>query len=520
MKLIKPAPVIAAWAAAIVLLACPAAHAVAGAGVAWQAPAGDGDIDRFFAQAKAEKKPVLLYWGAKWCPPCNQLKATLFNRADFIEQSKAYIAVGIDGDAPGAQRLGTRFKVSGYPTLILFNPGGGEITRLPGEMDAVQVMSVLQLGISGGRTVGAIIADALAGKKLSANEWRLLSFHEWQSNEQLVPSTERAAVLARLAKASEGGDAQTTTRLWLKSISAMAPGSTAAPDQLPRLQAILKDPVQTLAQMGVLVERVPTFVQAFAPQKGERRASLIADFEVALTRLNKDETLSRADRLNALLSRVELARIDAARDEMRPAIPAPLLAEVREQVGRIDREVTNAYERQSIISGAAQVLARAGLWTESDDLLKAGLARSHSAYYLMSHLAGNAMKQGKKAEALRWYGEAFSKSEGTATRLQWGSAYLRALMSVSPDDAARIESTASQLLSDAAKDPGGFYGRSGASLKRVAGDLAKWNQGPKQAAVVDRLKRQLDSVCVKLSGDERAKAACEDLMTQQAIDKI
>ena len=121
-----------ALALALTALTSPPLHASTGPGVSWQAAAADADIDRYFVQAKAEKKPVLLYWGAKWCPPCNQLKATLFNRADFIEQSKAFVAVGIDGDGPGAQKLGTRFKVRGYPTLILFSPAGNEITRLPG----------------------------------------------------------------------------------------------------------------------------------------------------------------------------------------------------------------------------------------------------------------------------------------------------------------------------------------------------------------------------------------------------
>ncbi|MBE0548892.1 MAG: thioredoxin family protein, partial [Rubrivivax sp.] len=130
--------------------------------VAWLPAAADADIERAFAQAHAEKKPVLLYWGATWCPPCNQLKATFFNRQDFAALSRSFVAVHVDGDRPGAQKLGRRFKVSGYPTVVLFTPAGAEITRLPGEADAPQVMAVLQLGLAGGRPVRAVLADALA----------------------------------------------------------------------------------------------------------------------------------------------------------------------------------------------------------------------------------------------------------------------------------------------------------------------------------------------------------------------
>jgi thiol:disulfide interchange protein len=101
--------------------------------VAWIPASTDTQVESAFAQSRAERKPLLLYWGAKWCPPCNQLKATLFNRQDFIERSRSFVAVNVDGDLPGAQKLGARFKVVGYPTMILFNPSGAEVTRLPGE---------------------------------------------------------------------------------------------------------------------------------------------------------------------------------------------------------------------------------------------------------------------------------------------------------------------------------------------------------------------------------------------------
>ena len=115
------------------LAAAPATSAAVhdGDGIAWF----KGDVDTAFANAKTEKKPVFLYWGAVWCPPCNQVKATLFNRQDFIERSRFFVPVYIDGDSPSAQRLGSRFKVSGYPTMILFRPDGSEITRLPGEVE-------------------------------------------------------------------------------------------------------------------------------------------------------------------------------------------------------------------------------------------------------------------------------------------------------------------------------------------------------------------------------------------------
>ena len=515
MKITSAAPTLAALATALLLAATPAAQASSGPGVAWQAAAADADISRYFQQAKAEKKPVLLYWGAKWCPPCNQLKATLFNRADFIEQSKAFVAVGIDGDAPGAQKLGTRFKVRGYPTLILFSPSGSEITRLPGEADAAQVMKVLQLGLSSGRPVKAVLADAKAGKKLSTNEWRLLGFYGWETDEQqLLPAEQRPATLAQLARASEGVDAETTTRLWLKSVGAMAEGKPADPAQLPRLRAVLNDAAQAHAQMDVLTNEAPDLVKAFAPQPGDARNALVADFDAALKRLNADATLSRADRLNALQGRVDLARLDSPKDDPNPkGIPAALLAEARDQAGRANREISDGYERQAVVTEAAHLLGSAGLWKDSDELLKSALARSHSPYYLMSQLGGNAKKQGKKADALRWYEEAFNKSEGPATRLQWGSNYFAALVELAPEDTARIEKTAAQLFAEADKDPGAFYERSERSLKKVATLLADWSKAPAQAAAVGRLKAQLDGVCGRLdAGDAKARAACQGLM--------
>ena len=56
--------------------AAPPAHTD---GIAWY----EGDVRAAFTYARAGKKPVFVYWGAEWCPPCQQVKATLFRRREI-----------------------------------------------------------------------------------------------------------------------------------------------------------------------------------------------------------------------------------------------------------------------------------------------------------------------------------------------------------------------------------------------------------------------------------------------------
>ena len=125
MTLYPPFPGrLAALAATLALVSCgreapPAAAPAAAApaadqvGAASHLPAGidwyAGDVDAAFAAAKAADKPLFLYWGAEWCPPCAQVKSTIFNRREFQDRSKLFVPVYLDGDTPSAQKQGERF---------------------------------------------------------------------------------------------------------------------------------------------------------------------------------------------------------------------------------------------------------------------------------------------------------------------------------------------------------------------------------------------------------------------------
>ena len=497
------------------------------AGIAWVAAASDADIDAAFALARSQNKPVFVYWGATWCPPCNQVKATLFNRQDFIERSRAFVPVSIDGDSPGAQKLGTRFKVRGYPTMLLFSASGVELTRLPGEVDPAQYNELLTLGMGAQRPVKAVLADALAGTALTPNEWRLLAFYSWETDEQqMVPKERLPTLLQQLAGACPAEQAQTADRLLLKALAVRDERARAKADAAAdarsgaRVLALLADASAARAHMDVLTNNAADLVRALSAAKTAVRAHLVEAFSTTLATLEADTTLSRADRLTALLARVELAKLDQPKaDEAKPVLPDALLAEVRAHVARVDREISDGYERQAVITAAGELLAQAGLLDESNALLKANLAKSHSPYYLMSELSANARRRGDNSEALRWSQQAFDSAEGPATRLQWGASYVNALVDLAPRDEARIERAVQQLFAEAAAQPNAFYERSARSLQRVGTKLQTWNRGRAHPAALRRLQAQLDAVCAKLPSDDVQRGVCDGLLKPAAASK-
>lgn len=107
-----------------------------------KAPEGwETDVDAALALAKKEKKAVMLeFTGSDWCPPCIMMGKEVFSKEEFLKAaSKNYVLVHLD--FPRKEKEGNKelvekntpylekYKVSGFPTVVLLDSEGVEFSR-------------------------------------------------------------------------------------------------------------------------------------------------------------------------------------------------------------------------------------------------------------------------------------------------------------------------------------------------------------------------------------------------------
>ena len=447
-----------------------------------------GDAEAAFAHARASDRPVFLYWGASWCPPCNRIKSAVFARPDFAELAQSFVALHIDGDAPGAQQLAAHYKLRSYPTLVVFAADGTEITRLPCELAGGRFVRTLDLALRAKYTVAQSLSAALSRERpLSDDEWRLLSFYSWDTDEhQVLKNLDFAAALASMTRACTLRDAG--LRLEWHSLHAAAMGGKAGIDQrtvIARIGAALSDPPTVCAQMDLVITYAVDLVRFLTEPDSEARAAFAQVWASALQALESDTTLSLADQLSALRVRVRLARLGAPLDDM--------AALVRARVADAVASVSDPSMRHAVLNSGAGILADAGLLDDAEALLVAELERSHSPFYFMHTLAAIAKKRGDPVRAIDWYEQAWKLAHGSATRLQWATTYLQSLVDFAPKDVDRIDRLSGQMLDELSGITGAASQRNGAQLARIAEKLGAWSGHSERAAALRQMATRLGS---------------------------
>jgi thioredoxin-related protein len=530
--------VAAALAIALALAACARKEPPAQAEVA-AAQAGDagqdahlppgidwfhGDVDAAFAAAKAAPKPLFLYWGAEWCPPCAQIKSTIFNRREFQERSRLFVPVYLDGDTPSAQKQGERFGVVGYPTMILFRPDGTEITRLPGGVDVARYAEILDVALADARPVKVILGAATQGGEVTRSDWQLLAYYSWPSdNGRILPATARVSTFRTLSERCPVELQADCARLYFDYLGAAADDASGGRSPLTGLERatarkrvleLLGSPAVGRANIDNLLYGSEDVIGLLSDTGSPERKQLTGAWNAALDRLESDteSPLSAPDQLKLLRARVLLSHLDAPDAPLPPA----LLEQIRSTVTRIDARTQDPSARQAAINAAANLYWEAGLDAEANALLVAELEKSQSPYYFMLDLADLAEKAGRKDEAVQWLARAYDGAKGPATRFQWGYSYLVGLIEMTPEDAQAIEQAGLRVLGELDGSPDAFYQRTRMRLEQLSAKLLEWGKGGDRASVIESLRRRTGEICRGMPEGDEGRVNCERFLNPAA----
>ncbi|MDB5970990.1 MAG: dihydroneopterin aldolase [Hydrocarboniphaga sp.] len=475
----------------------------------------EGNVDEAFAEAKEKNKPVLLYWGARWCPPCNQLKATVFKRPAFIQQTLQFVAVHLDGDSPGAQRWGEYFGIVGYPTLIVLRSDRTELTRISGGTDVEQFPKVLAMAQRQTATAAELRDRALKSPdQLSANDWMLLANYGWDVDlDRLSGAGQGAQLLQKLADACPVDALRprfailalaTAAREADKPATALPAGQQAAAQTL--LLSVMQDRAQLRANHAELSYDGATMIAAASAAGSEPRRQLSEALTQAMDRVYANDNLPVLDRLDAVTAEIDLAHLQSG--EKAPLPPA-LIDKVRRRAAWADAQSKTPFERQAVISTAADLLQTVGDNAQAEQMLLAELPKSQAPYYYMPHLSDLAKERGDNKQAADWLRKAYDASDGPATRAQWGVAYVRGLIELEPQDARTIETATTQVIDEIAANPDSYYQRTRMRFDKLAVSLKGWSASNRQAPVLQRLRTHMDGVCGKLPADSEALGSCK-----------
>lgn len=509
-------------------VAAPSAPATDVAGPGDDLPWFEGSVEEAFALAARERRPIFLYWGAVWCPPCHALRSRLFTRPEFRVRLAESVAVYLDGDTERAQIWGEKLGTAGYPTVIVFDADGREVTRIATMLPIEQYAEVLARALDATRPLHEVLvaAEREGPAALPAAELNLLAFYSFDQDARLdLDESRRLALFERLWRETPAGqpiERQRFLGLLLQTLARVDPApelaAGARAELATALAGLLADPRARATNLDLLLYAAPGVVRRLAPEPGAERDALVAAWNAAARAVEDDPELALDDRLTALLPQLELALLDAAGDS--PAPPAALRERIRQRVAWASGEVRDADELQAVMSTMAGLLEDAGLAGEAERLLADKLGETAAPYYYLSWLASLEARAGRTAAAVdryreAWQGARASGSGAAMTPFRWGSTYLRRALELAPADSATIRADGETILADLLASPDAFAGGNWSRLEGLGLALTAWRgDDAERGAVVAALRARVAEGCPRFpdEGPDSPASRCRSFL--------
>lgn len=441
-----------------------------------RAPWHQGTVEAAMAAAKQQGKPIFLYWGAVWCPPCNAIKAAVFSKPEFAGAMTKFVSVYLDGDTERAQAWGDKLSVSGYPTLLFLAPDGREISRSSAGLTWSEFVALKDSVLARMKPLEDVVALAKAGKA-KPGDWKLLASVDGYGLETRGRKPAEAlellswiagAVPADLpgARAAAAGNllaAAATTKD--KAAAKLVAEVRAKADKY--LATVFASDASIMAARETILSYSAEVV-GFAARDDSARTRWSDKWLAAARKLRKRQDLPVVTRMLTLYPEVELFRLRQPKGE----VPGKLRTLVTQQVGILVAKLKSSYQYRAGVYYAISLLRKVGALDKARRLLDAVLKTTSTPWYFMSTYASLEKAAGNDKAALEWARKARLAAKGPATKLQWIANDLTMTTGAKGGvDKQRLAELVKVFYDKLLSLPDGFKGRNHRVAKRVGKKL-------------------------------------------------
>ncbi len=442
-----------------------------------------GSVENALELAKKNNRPLYLYWGAVWCPPCNQIKETIFKSSLFQKSIKSFIPVYLDGDNTASQFWGEKLKTSGYPTMLILSSQGSELARLPTGVPVEEYVALMEFSLEQLSSISDVIQLALE-KKAGVNEWKRLAGHSWPQDSDInIKQENLKGTFFKLWQNSLEQSPEIQSRLYLQHLLTLKDQNNSKvilKEKLGVFKAIVSDLHLYRTNRELLngsFDDINLIFKELSDEKEVAWNETLLIWKENSLKLLEDKNLSLDDRLSCLVPNVKMKTID---NEF-----------ILKKALWADKQAVTDYERQAVMSTVIYVLKSANLLKQAKDLALAEIKRSKSPYYFMSILSGIEKSAGDYAASKKWATLAWESSRGSNTRFQWGVALINFLLEEEKVNQDELFKNLELVLSEILKSEEAFNGRNAGRFKTLAKKINDWLEKNKMPQEVVLKKKML-----------------------------
>jgi thiol-disulfide isomerase/thioredoxin len=451
-------------------------------GIDWRT---DG-VEKSIALSSKNHQPIFLYWGAVWCPPCNQMKKTVFETNDFKKIIKKYVAVYLDGDTNEAQVWADKLKTKGYPTMIIMNEKGQEVFRLPtgiSPQEYIDLLTTLSLDL---KNISELVKKPL--EQLTSLEWNILSAHSWSQDDSTL--NDKMAFFDHLFQKVPTASSLAKSRFFFYSMEQMIETKKESSNKVTYANYL-----KELLQNDQLILNNASYLSLYSAEimeillTKEEIKNLGTILAEKLWKLGESSAMTLDDRLALYSPIIQIEK------KLNDNISQATKDKITQIALKTAKEAKGEFERQALVDRAISLLIQIKNYDEAKKMALKETKISKSPFYFMSDLAVIAKEEKKGEEAVEWSYKAWQASKGKNTRFRWGTSYLNYLFEFESKNADKIKTNLTKVVKEAVTDHEAFMGANKLRFTKIKTKLENWKKENESDFV--KLKTDLSKICVK-----------------------